>query len=171
MDSRRRSFLRGRIAEAAAPQASVAQPPPWALPPARFAERCDRCRACVQACPQGVLKLGDGGFPEVDFSVRGCDFCGACEQACAPRALNRAAAQAAWPDWQVRVAPHCLALGRVECRVCADACDVRAIRFRPTPGGISQMQLDPAACTACGQCLGVCPAGALAMVQAATALI
>jgi len=169
IDPRRRSLLRGRITEAVAPRAPAAQRPPWALPQAGFAARCDRCRVCVQACPQGVLKLGDGGFPEVDFSLRGCDFCGACEQACAPRALDRAAAQAAWPLWRVGVAPHCLALGQVECRVCADACDARAIRFRPTAGGISQMQLDPAACTACGQCLGVCPVGALAMAHAAAA--
>jgi ferredoxin-type protein NapF len=156
MDPRRRSFLRGRAAEA-----SAAQRPPWALPEALFTRRCDRCRACVTVCPQGVLKPGDGGYPVVDFSAKGCDFCGACEAACAPRALDRAASSAAWPGWQVRVAANCLALARVECRVCGDACDARAIRFRPALAGASQMQLDAAACTACGACVGVCPVGAL----------
>jgi ferredoxin-type protein NapF len=163
------------MAEAAAPQARIVQRPPWAVLQARFASVCDRCGDCIVACPRKVLKAGDGGFPETDFSSRGCDFCGACEQACKPRALDRAAAQAgcgqaapqqaAWPLWQARIAPHCLALNKVECRVCADACDARAIRFRPAPGGISQMQLDLAACTACGDCVGVCPAGALTMVE------
>jgi ferredoxin-type protein NapF len=165
IDPRRRSFLRGRLTEAAAPRAPAAQRPPWALAPDRFIEQCDRCRACIEACPQGVLKPGDGGFPEVDFSRRGCDFCGACEAACKPRALDRAAAPA-WTGWQARIAPHCLALRKIECRVCADACDARAIRFQPAPGGISRMRFDPAACTACGECVSVCPAGALTVAQA-----
>jgi ferredoxin-type protein NapF len=197
IDSRRRFFLRGQLGEAAAPQAGAAQRPPWALQEARFIEQCDRCRACVEACPQKVLKIGDGGFPEINFSRNGCDFCGACERACAPRALDRAAAEArldraaeapldraaearpdsaaaqnrpaatlaraAWPGWQAHIAPNCLALNQIECRVCADACDARAIRFRPAPGGISQMRLDPAACTACGLCVSVCPAGAITL--------
>ncbi|WOP15094.1 ferredoxin-type protein NapF [Ottowia sp. SB7-C50] len=168
VDPRRRSFLRGRMADAAAPQAPVVQRPPWAVAEARFTEQCVRCHACVEGCPRHVLKVGDGGFPEVDFSAQGCDFCGACEAACEPQALNRPAAEAAqagtshaaWPGWQVRIAPHCLALQKVECRICADACAPRAIRFRPAPGGISQMQLDLAACTACGECVAVCPVGA-----------
>ncbi|MDO5623657.1 MAG: ferredoxin-type protein NapF [Pseudomonadota bacterium] len=178
IDPRRRSFLRGRMAEAAAPQAPAVQRPPWALAEARFAEQCTRCHACVTACPRGVLAVGDGGFPAVDFSAQGCDFCGACDTACAPRALNRAAAEAAhgpdalraaWPGWQVRIAPHCLALQKVECRTCGDACDARAIRFRPALGGIAQMQLDPQACTACGECVAVCPVGAAAMVPRSVA--
>ena len=176
IDPRRRSFLRGRIAESVAPQAPVVQRPPWALPQESFVDHCDRCRACVQACPLEVLKLGDGGFPEVVFSNRGCDFCGACERACKPRALDRAAAEArgaqaglraAWPGWQARIAPQCLALQKVECRICAEVCDARAIRPQPAPGGVSQMRLDPAACTACGECVGVCPIGAVAVMRSA----
>ena len=169
IDPRRRSFLRGRMADAAAPQAPAVQRPPWALAEARFTEVCTRCHACVAACPRAVLKVGDGGFPEVNFSAQGCDFCSACEAACEPLALNRAAAEAAhgaashhaaWPAWRVRIAEHCLALKKVECRICADACAPRAIRFTPAPGGISQMRLDLAACTACGECVAVCPVGA-----------
>ena len=172
IDPRRRSFLRGRMAEAAAPDAPAVQRPPWALAEAQFTERCVRCHACVEDCPHGVLKAGDGGFPEVNFATQGCDFCGACEAACEPQALDRAAAEAAhggdsahaaWPGWQVRIAPHCLALQKVECRICGDVCAPRAIRFAPAPGGISQMRLDLAACTACGECVGVCPVGAVSI--------
>jgi ferredoxin-type protein NapF len=175
VDPRRRSFLRGRMAEAASPQVPVVQRPPWAVAEVRFTEQCVRCHACVEDCPRHVLKVGDGGFPEVDFSAQGCDFCGACEAACEPQALNRGVAEAAragsshaaWPGWQVRIAPHCLALQKVECRICADACAPRAIRFRPAPGGISQMQMDLAACTACGECVAVCPVGAASVQRAA----
>jgi len=171
IDPRRRSFLRGRIAAAAAPQPPAVQRPPWAVAEARFTELCTRCHACVEACPRGVLKLGDGGFPEVSFIAQGCDFCGACEPVCKPRALNRRAADAppgddphaAWPGWGVHIAEHCLALQKIECRTCADVCAPRAIRFLPALGGISQMRLDLSACTACGECVAVCPVGAIGM--------
>ena len=176
IDPRRRSFLRGRIAEAAAPQVPAVQRPPWAVAEARFTALCVRCHACVGDCPRHVLHVGDGGFPAVDFSAQGCDFCGACEAACEPQALDRAAAEAAhginsphaaWPGWQVQIGAQCLALQRVECRICGDACAPRAIRFRPAPGGIAQMQLDLAACTACGDCVAVCPVGAARVVRVA----
>ena len=173
IDPRRRLFLRGRVAEAAAPQAPAVQRPPWAVAEERFTQLCVRCHACIEDCPADVLKIGDGGFPEVDFHAQGCDFCGACEAACEPQALNRAAAEAgqgastpaAWPGWQVQIGPQCLALQKVECRMCADACEPRAIRFQPALGGISQMVLNLAACTACGECVGVCPVGAAGMVR------
>ena len=169
IDPRRRSFLRGRMAEATARELPAVQRPPWAVAEERFTALCTRCHACIQDCPRDVLKAGDGGFPETNFAAQGCDFCGACEAACEPQALNRVAAQnqhgrdsphAAWPGWQVQIAPHCLALQKVECRICADACAPRAIRFAPAPGGIRQMRLDGAACTACGECVAVCPVGA-----------
>jgi ferredoxin-type protein NapF len=170
IDPRRRAFLRGRVAEAAAPQPPAVQRPPWAVAEALFAERCTRCDACITACPRGVLKRGDGQFPEVDFSAQGCDFCGACAAACDAGALGvndqrqcrtDLTAATAWPSWQVHIAPTCLAQQHVECRICADACEPRAIRFQPALGGISQMVLDVSACTACGECVGVCPVGAV----------
>ncbi len=176
IDPRRRSFLRGRMAEAAAPQPPATQRPPWALPEARFTALCVRCHVCVDDCPRHVLKVGDGGFPQVDFSAQGCDFCGACEAACEPQALDRSAAevvqgsdspQAAWPQWRVRIGAHCLARQKVECRICGDACAPRAIRFAPAPGGISQMVLSLADCTACGECVAVCPVGAVSVAQLA----
>ncbi|MFV0679589.1 ferredoxin-type protein NapF [Ottowia sp.] len=169
IDPRRRAFLRGRVAQAAAPQAPAAQRPPWAVTEDLFAQRCTRCDACITACPRGVLKRGDGHFPEVDFSAQGCDFCGACAAACASGALgvnvqgrHRAelAAATAWPHWQVHIESTCLAQQHIECRICADACDTRAIRFQPALSGISQMRLDLDACTACGECVAVCPVGA-----------
>lgn len=72
------------------------------------------------------------------------------------------AAPAAGPLW-VEVSDRCLARRHVECRVCAELCDTRALRFQPAPGGISQLVTDPAACTGCGDCVAPCPVGAISL--------
>ena len=174
IDPRRRALLRGRIVDVTAPHAPAVQRPPWALHEEAFTARCVRCHACVDACPRHVIRVGDGGFPAMEFFRQGCDFCAgepACEAACEPQALNRAARQQAWPDWKIAVSDQCLARRQVECRSCGDACDARAIRFKPAPGGIAQMQLDRAACTGCGGCVGVCPVGAVRMTHATLKLV
>lgn len=62
-----------------------------------------------------------------------------------------------------QIAAHCLALRQVECRICGDACDARALRFPPRLGGMAVPVLDTDACTGCGDCIAPCPAGALAL--------
>ena len=174
IDPRRRALLRGRIVDVTAPHAPAVQRPPWALHEEAFTARCVRCHACVDSCPRHVIRLGDGGFPAMEFFRQGCDFCAgepACEAACEPQALNRAARQQAWPDWKIAVSDQCLARRQVECRSCGDACDARAIRFKPAPGGIAQMQLDRAACTGGGECVGVWPVGAVRMTHATLKLV
>lgn len=59
------------------------------------------------------------------------------------------------------VGPGCLAEQRVECRLCGDGCDAGAIRFPPRLGGVSAPVVDAARCTGCGDCLPLCPPGAL----------
>lgn len=157
MDPRRRLFLRGsRAAPAAVPR------PPWALrPDADFTARCTRCGDCVRACPLGLLSAGDGGFPEIAFTRQGCTLCGDCRRACPSAALDPAASEAFAA--RVAVAAHCLAERGVECRVCADACDTRALRFRPQPGGLWRLQVDLGACSGCGACVAPCPVGAITL--------
>jgi ferredoxin-type protein NapF len=60
----------------------------------------------------------------------------------------------------------CLARRGVECRVCGEACDTGAIRFRPQRGGIAQPQLTLQACTGCGDCVPVCPVGVITVAPA-----
>lgn len=79
--------------------------------------------------------------------------------------VRAAAAPARVPDGPPPVAcvdgGRCLANRGVECRLCGDACEPRAIRFRLARGGIAALVLDAAACTGCGECLPTCPVGAI----------
>ncbi|MCR7790430.1 ferredoxin-type protein NapF, partial [Pseudomonas aeruginosa] len=49
--------------------------PPWTA--ADFAAGCTGCAACVEACPEGVLKLGAGRLVELDLSNTGFAAAGA----------------------------------------------------------------------------------------------
>jgi ferredoxin-type protein NapF len=161
VDSRRRSFLRGDLRAANAADAPGVPRPPWSLRPDRaFTERCTRCGDCVRACPRGVLSSGDGGFPQIGFAAAGCSLCGDCAKACPTGAIDPVASPIAFV-WRVRIDASCLNRRGVECRVCGEACDARALRFVPARGGIAQLQVDTAACTGCGDCVAVCPVGAI----------
>lgn len=156
VDASRRGFLRGRPR----PQAEIR--PPWALAEEAFIDRCTRCNDCLKACPQKILVVGDGGYPTVDFSRAECTFCGDCVNACQPRALVRLDNAPPWRR-QAVISDACLARRGVECRICGDFCDVRAIRFLPRLGGSPLPEIDSALCTGCGACVAPCPSRAIAI--------
>ncbi len=109
---------------------------------------------------------GAAGFPTIDFRLGTgeCTFCGECAAACQPAALKVAADA---PPWRLKAAigEACLALKDIVCRSCGDRCNAGAIRFRPRLGGAARPELDAAACTGCGACIGVCPSAAIAVNQ------
>lgn len=148
--------MRGRVAPGRANPR-----PPWAGAEPEFVVRCTRCDACIDACPEHILARGAGGFPEVDFTSGGCTFCGRCVDACEPHALERTDR----PPWALKasIAAGCLALNRVVCSVCAERCEVRAIRFRPALGAAPTPTIDAATCTGCGACVAACPVSAISL--------
>lgn len=160
MDNARRSFLRGHFSK---PPQTRPPRPPWAVDnDVLFVEKCTRCAECITSCPTSVLKMGDGGFPEVSFQLNGCDLCGKCAQVCQPKALIQAPSMPAWP-WIAEISTACLAQQQVECRVCGEFCDQQAIRFKPLLGGVSPPQVQSVNCTGCGHCVSKCPTQAIQM--------
>lgn len=155
VDLSRRSFFRGR------PRPRTELRPPWALQENAFIDHCTRCNDCVKACPTQIIVIGDGGYPTVDFSLGECTFCGDCVSCCQPKALVRLEPeQAAW-TYKATIGEDCLPRQGVECRVCGDFCDARAIRFPPRLGGSPLPEIDAETCTGCGACVAPCPVTAI----------
>ncbi|WP_084643888.1 ferredoxin-type protein NapF [Ferrimonas futtsuensis] len=124
-----------------------------------FIDGCTRCHQCLSSCETGVIVIGDGGFPELDFDKAECSFCGHCAKACG-EALFQDSEHSPWP-YRVALDDTCLTLQGIECRSCADACDMAAISFKPTIG-ISHPVLSTA-CNGCGACLPRCPSQSLSL--------
>lgn len=154
----RRHLLRGRW-HSATPE----QRPPWSVNETAFIAGCSRCHACITQCESGVLVVGQGGFPTLDFSRAECTFCRQCADACS-ETLFLDAAQAPW-QLRAEIASHCLASRGIECRSCQDSCEPRAIAFVPQLGGVAAIRLTTARCNGCGACVAACPVNAIQMVD------
>ncbi|WP_424928339.1 ferredoxin-type protein NapF [Amaricoccus tamworthensis] len=149
----RRSFLRGHFAR----ETERHMRPPGAGPD--FMDLCTRCGDCVSACPESIIIKTPSDGPRIDFSNGACTFCQECAQACPTGALAESVTPG-W-DWRAEVQDNCFSLGGIACRACEDGCGERAIRFRLQTGGRSVPLIDQDACTGCGECAFVCPAGAI----------
>ncbi len=159
----RMQFLRGRFRGA-----PPAIRPPWALGETAFIDTCNRCEACTDSCPEGIIGSGSGGFPVVDFGDGECTFCAACVTACPTSALSLRELQpphAKRAPWTIRarIGDGCIARRGIECRVCGEFCEADAIRFRLSAGGAALPIVDDAACTGCGACVAPCPVDAVAV--------
>ena len=167
-DQSRRLFLRGKFTSR--PAFSVR--PPWADEEELFLDRCARCDACIDACPERILVRTDGGYPEVQFKRGECTFCGKCVESCDENALRFPVSEAeTWEAgdgkdaWRldVRFASNCLSLNAIICRACGDICESQAIRFQLKPGGIAEPRISAEDCTGCGACVRPCPVQAVSL--------
>ena len=156
IDQSRRRFFRGRSG------AGNIIRPPWSLSEERFLQTCQRCDDCITHCETGLLKRGEGGFPESDFINAECTFCEACVNACSHDALQIHSAQKPW-HITARIQDTCLAQNKVHCRTCAEQCEKEAIHFQLAPGGIAHPIIDTDNCNGCGACASSCPVSAIKM--------
>lgn len=147
--------------------------PPWSAPEATFVDACNRCGECIKRCPEGVLVVGEGGFPRIDFSRGECTFCGDCVKACETGALSaRREADPEQAPWDLRAVIEpgtCIAFRGVVCRACGENCETEAIRFRLAVGGFALPELDMEACNGCGACVRPCPVQAVKVTRAGNA--
>lgn len=134
--------------------------PPWTG--ADLTAHCVRCDACIEACPEGVLFQGGGGYPEIRFTRDGCTLCGACVEACDAPVFDTG--RPAFP-WHAMVQSHCLALADIHCQSCQDACEWQAIRFPPVLGRPPRPEIASDACTGCGACQALCPNDAIRLID------
>lgn len=70
-----------------------------------------------------------------------------------------------------RIGSGCVEPMGVSCRRCGEACDTDAIGFRPIGGGRSAVLLTADRCTGCGDCVAVCPVGAISLTDADRAAV
>ena len=160
-DPGRRALLRGRPSH----DSPEAIRPPWVVEAARFIDVCERCDDCIDACPESILKRGDGGFPEVDFRRGECTFCEKCAQVCPVAAFVPAPrdVEMAWRLVPLIRSSACLSLNAVTCRVCGDHCAADAIRFRLQTGAVAEPLVDMDHCSGCGACVFSCPVDAISI--------
>jgi ferredoxin-type protein NapF len=124
------------------------------------AQGCLECTtsACKTVCEEGIVVREGTAEPYLDFSRRGCTFCGECITACESDCFVAEPVKALKAEIQIGIL-SCLAWNKTICRSCADVCNEKAIQFT----GLWFPEIDPLACTACGFCVGVCPAFAISI--------
>ena len=132
---------------------------PWTKAEELFVEMCNRCGACIDACPQQILKPGSGKFPVVDFTDVGCDFCQKCVDACKYDAFIHTL-EKPWGN-KVNIRDNCLSKIGVICQSCSEVCEHDVIEFKLEMGGVPSIGLNLKNCNGCGECVSICPKDAI----------
>ncbi|HED12601.1 MAG TPA: hypothetical protein ENI62_02940 [Gammaproteobacteria bacterium] len=142
--------------------------PPFACAEMEFLLSCSRCKACVEACPYGViflLPLRSGvkatGTPALDLLHKACHLCAnwPCVSACKPAALYFPDSEDGRPESQL---PN-LAVARVETALClpfkgpeCGACEGSC----PVPGALlwklGKPTIEAEHCVGCALCRLAC---------------
>jgi len=131
--------------------------PPYNSDTALFDRECQNCDAkCANACEEGIIKIAEDQTPYLDFTKGGCTFCDACANVCEADVLSLESE--ARIDAIIDISPSlCLAWNGVMCFSCKEPCLENAIVFQ----GLFKPVIDMSKCTACGFCIGRCPASAI----------
>ncbi len=138
--------------------------PPWSVSEEIFVEACTLCGKCTEACPTQIIGRGHAGYPIVSFDRGACTFCGACAAACDAGCFDRDGRAPPW-GLKAEIAASCVEIKGVACRMCEEACEASAIRFRPMRGGVCAATIDQDRCTGCGACVAPCPVNAITVAS------
>lgn len=150
--------------------------PPWSLEDDDFIEQCTQCRQCVDACEENIIKLADGGYPELDFNKGECTFCEACVNACetqfsesvvgadkqkaSPALVKNQGLKAFYFD--LKIDDSCLSKQKISCQSCQEVCDSQSISMKwLTSIPVPEISLED--CTGCGACVSICPSSSFKM--------
>jgi len=136
--------------------------PPGALDEPDFAETCEQCAACVQACPADCIRLepeAAGGRPFIVARTAPCVVCDtlACTHACPSGALEPLDDPARIRMGRAHVdAFRCLRTGpeAEPCTLCIDPCPEGERAIGLDGDGLVEVR---DGCTGCGVCERACP--------------
>lgn len=142
--------------------------PPGSRDPDAFAELCNACGDCVEACPEAAIHILESdtlndGTPLMLPDQAACTMCDGfpCAEACDTDALM-VPAVSTWKMGSVRVdSDHCFTFRGPECGACRDLCPtpLQALKFSN-----NKPYVEDALCVGCGLCIDACPTSPKAIV-------
>lgn len=157
IDQTRRNFLRGkRLSTTSAIRL------PWVKSEQHFVDSCSQCRDCISQCPENIISIGAGGFPEIDFNKGECTFCQKCVQVCQEPLFTDVENDPAW-QLDISIKDNCLAFNQIHCQSCQDSCETEAIKFSYLTSSIPQPSIVESDCNRCGACVSVCPQNSISI--------
>ena len=133
--------------------------PPGAGSVERFLNRCTNCNACVENCPQCIIRKADQDFarPFIEFDKSFCRFkCHRCSSVCPTGALRKLALSE--KQKTLISIMNIDRLACIGCYECVKACPKKAlsvVRGQRVPA------YDVLSCIGCGKCQSVCQMGAI----------
>lgn len=139
--------------------------PPWALDTGSFLATCEKCGACGEICPRGLIyyhtkdNMVFGGTPYLDFKQSFCNYCGECVKVCPSGALNF---ENGSKELGVAILSRELCLVESEnCSGnCIGSCPERAISFDLSTTGEFPV-IDVELCNGCWACIKNCNGSAI----------
>ncbi|MDT8317160.1 MAG: 4Fe-4S binding protein [bacterium] len=139
--------------------------PPWALETGSFLATCEKCGACGEICPKGVIyyhakeNMVFGGTPYLDFKQGFCDYCGECVKVCPSGALSFE--KGVKELGTARLSRDLCLIVSEDCSGnCIGACPESAISFDLSTSGDFPV-VDAELCNGCGACIRNCNGSAI----------